>query len=118
MSGLSHLKGHGPILAVVDGRFLPIHEFAIEIDNDVEQVQTFGGSSFAVSSGKQTISLGLRTYRPAHVREERVEWIRLYNRKYEALFEDANVTATGLEIGGGNEYSIEATSLGFELTER
>lgn len=114
---LDDFREHGPVLAIVDGRFLPIDHFALSIDNDAKTVQTIGSGSLDMTTTQTTVEVGLRTRRRPHIRSLMGQNVYLRNRKYKITIEDPTLTNEGATMTDFSPtYDIEMKADSYSVT--
>jgi len=92
---LDDFHEHGVVLAVLDGRFLPIEHLKISQNSDAKTVQSFGNGSLNTKTTASSIDIGIRTKRRPHVRREYRHDLFIRNRKYKITVRDAVVQEDG-----------------------
>jgi hypothetical protein len=92
---LDDFQEHGPVLAVLDGRFLPVDHLKISPNNKTKTVQTIGQGSLDMTQTSSSIDIGIRTRRRPQVRTAGPYPIFIRNRKYKIVVEDAVVEQEG-----------------------
>lgn len=108
---LDDFQEHGPVLAVVDGRFLPVHYFKLNADNNVKTVQTIGGDSLDMTTTASSIDVGIRTRRRPHVRSLLDQNVYIRNRKYKIIIENPHIERDGATMDGFDAtYDIELSA--------
>jgi|APHM01.1.fsa_nt_gi hypothetical protein len=85
---------YGGWLAVLDGRFLPIHD--IILDESRKQthpsVSSTVGRGGAVSTGSPSYTIEFKTHRYPAAYKASTHDLRMYNRKFKVIHEDCMLT--------------------------
>lgn len=114
---LDDFKEHGPVLAVVDGRFLPVDFLSISTDKEAKTIQRIGGDTLDMTTRASTIDVGIRTRRRPHIRDLAGQNVYIRNRKYKITVTDPHVTTEGANMDDFQPtYDIELTADSYSVT--
>jgi hypothetical protein len=115
-------NGHGQWLAVVSGRFLPVRDISVSVEQDVDMMATSGTTKKTpMQSVRETITIEFETGRDPMIRNllsAKSEHVVLVNRKYEFFVHESTLFVTGNTIEDGPVWSLEIEGLDYELRER
>ncbi len=95
---LNDFQEHGPILAVVDGRFLPVEHLTISTNSKTKTVQKIGNGSLDMTQTSQSIDIGICSRRAPHIRRHGGQSLFIRNRKYKIFVEDAVAQESGITM--------------------
>lgn len=96
-------EASGPYLAVIDGRFLPLDDLSVNIQQETEPVYTASSTtSVGTVATSQQLELSFKTRRDPMMRNahEVTQRVFLYNRSYKMTLENLQSVQYGMDAGG------------------
>lgn len=115
-------SGDGPYLAVIDGRFLPLREFSIDIQHDVARQGSFTDSP-VVQRGQSEMFMSAVTGRDPMMRDPHkiTSRVFLYSKDYRLTISEINTVKYNMEpsvVDERIEYNLRVTATEWKLENR